>query len=96
MRREERRSKLISAFQLWWLRYSPTKAKRWTQTSPRTRSDISDQEMETGEFKGDDDRMDVDGEGDKGERQGRTKKKDKAVKRKIAAESSSSESSPER
>ena len=52
--------------------------------------------METGEFEGNDDRMDVDGEGDEGERRGRTKKKGEAVKRKIAAESSSSESSPER
>ena len=52
--------------------------------------------METGKSEGDDDRMDVDGEGDEGERRGRTKKKGEAVKRKIAAESSSSESSPER
>ena len=65
-------------------------------TDESSKSDISDQEMETGEFKGDNDRMDVDGEGDKGERQGRMKKKDKAVKRKIAAKSSSSKSSPER
>ena len=48
-----------------------------------------------GKSKGDNDWMDVDGEGDEGERWGRTKK-GKAVKRKIAAESSSSESSPER
>ena len=59
-------------------------------------SDSGDQEMEMGEFEGNDDRMDVDGEGDEGERRGRTEKKGEAVKRKIAAESSSSESSPER
>ena len=64
-------------------------------TDKSSMSDSSDQEMVTGEFEGNDDRMDVDGEGDEGERRGRTKKKGEAVKRKIAAESSSSESSPE-
>ena len=64
-------------------------------TDKSSMSNSSDQEMETGEFEGNDDRMDVDGEGDEGERWGRMKKKGEAVKRKIATESSSSESSPE-
>ena len=65
-------------------------------TDKSSMSDSSDQEMVTGEFEGNDDQMDVDSEGDEGERRGRTKKKGEAVKRKIATESSSSESSPER
>ena len=40
-------------------------------TDKSSMSDSSDQEMETGEFEGNNDWMDVDGEGDEGERRGR-------------------------